>query len=554
MHDEPLVSVITTFLNTEKYLKESIESVLNQTYTNFELILIDDGSNDNSIRIGREYTNKYTDKVHYLEHDGHQNKGISASRNLGVCNARGKYIATLDADDVWVKHKLEQQVEILEAYPEAGMVCGDTKYWHGWTGNPEDIELDRYMHDKINLDILRPNKLIHPPTLLLLMLKDNINAVSMSNIMLRKEVIEQVRGFEDNFTGMHEDQAFLAKIYLNSPVYLSAACWDLYRQHRESCNHIAKETGKRTSSELFYLNWLEKYFEENNITNPELLDALHRRKRSFKHHALQKFRQKITDDVKKFMKFIGLRVLTRSDWEYIVSIRGGRKYHRPSGWVDLGEPGTLKPAGESRYGCICTPIDQYNIYQFLKNNSEDIRGRVIEIGTERIAHQYGHENVVKSDLVNPATNADAQPGRDNMIDFASDLPSDTYDCVIIVNSFQSTQSLSPVIKTLHRILKPTGVVLAIMKGIGIVANEQSVDIDRNRHLACLSVKKLFEEGFPINNISITCFGNVLAAKSFLIKLVSRETDQGESNYSNDRDQIVIGVRAAKNGQSSDKPR
>ena len=133
MHDEPLVSVITTFLNTEKYLEEAIESVLNQTYTNFELILIDDGSNDNSIRIGREYTNKYPDKVHYLEHEGHQNKGISASRNLGVCNARGKYIATLDADDVWVKHKLEQQVEILEAYPEAGMVCGDTKYWYGRT-------------------------------------------------------------------------------------------------------------------------------------------------------------------------------------------------------------------------------------------------------------------------------------------------------------------------------------------------------------------------------------------------------------------------------------
>ena len=128
MKDKPLVSVIMIFLNAEKFIEEAIESVFTQSYDNWELLLVDDGSNDGSSTIARRYSEKYPEKVRYLEHDGHQNRGKSASRNLGINNSRGEYIALLDADDVFLPQKLEQQVEILESLPEAAMLYGRTHH------------------------------------------------------------------------------------------------------------------------------------------------------------------------------------------------------------------------------------------------------------------------------------------------------------------------------------------------------------------------------------------------------------------------------------------
>ncbi|MCL4246147.1 MAG: glycosyltransferase family 2 protein, partial [Candidatus Dadabacteria bacterium] len=266
--------MIIPFLNAEKYFREAIESVLAQTYTEWELILVDDGSTDGSTQIALDYKNRYEGRVIYTEHEGHLNKGISASRNLGFRSARGNYIAMLDADDAWTKYKLGQQMEIFQTYPDAGMVSGNTKYWYSWTGNPNDLSLDRYMHDNMNSGTSVLNTLVAPPLLLTLTLNGQIDPISMSNIMLKRETIENAGGFEDAFTSMHEDQAFLAKVYLSSPVFVSASCWDFYRQHRESCHQVAEKKGKQESAELFYLEWLENYLKKKDIADPGVRDAL----------------------------------------------------------------------------------------------------------------------------------------------------------------------------------------------------------------------------------------------------------------------------------------
>src|SRR5262245_29579160 len=110
MGARPAVSIITIFLNAEPYLDEAIRSVLSQSYDNWELLLVDDGSIDGGTGIAKRYARSFPRKIHYLDHDGHQNKGMSASRNLGVSYAMGEHIAFLDADDVWLPDKLEQQV------------------------------------------------------------------------------------------------------------------------------------------------------------------------------------------------------------------------------------------------------------------------------------------------------------------------------------------------------------------------------------------------------------------------------------------------------------
>src|SRR5829696_6383893 len=142
MSRESLVSCIVNFLNTEEFLGEAIESVLAQTHDNLELLLVDDGSSDGSTRIALGYAEGFPEKVRYLEHTGHENRGAAASRNLGIDQARGKYIALLDSDDTWLENKLEEQVAILESHPEAGMVYGQSQYWHSWTKKPEDAHRD----------------------------------------------------------------------------------------------------------------------------------------------------------------------------------------------------------------------------------------------------------------------------------------------------------------------------------------------------------------------------------------------------------------------------
>ena len=103
-HNRPvtkaLVSTIIIFLNAERFLAEAIESVLAQTYPTWELWLVDDGSTDRSSQLARDYAARHAARIHYLEHPGHENRGKSASRNLGLRHARGEYVALLDADDV----------------------------------------------------------------------------------------------------------------------------------------------------------------------------------------------------------------------------------------------------------------------------------------------------------------------------------------------------------------------------------------------------------------------------------------------------------------------
>ena len=89
MKAQPLVSVVIIFLNPGEFLSEAIESVFAQTYGNWELLLVDDGSTDSSTDVALQYAARYPERTRYLEHKGHQNRGMSASRNLGIRNARG---------------------------------------------------------------------------------------------------------------------------------------------------------------------------------------------------------------------------------------------------------------------------------------------------------------------------------------------------------------------------------------------------------------------------------------------------------------------------------
>ena len=274
----PRVSVIMPFFDLERFIAESIDSVLAQTYPHWELLLIDDGSTDGSSAIARRYAVTHPERIRYLSHEGGGNRGASASRNLGIRQARGEYIALLDADDTWEPRKLEEQVAILDAHPDVGSLFGRTLYWYSWTGLDRDRERDFIDHRS-----LPPGSILHPPTLLVATLTGRTAVPGTCSLLARKSVIDGIGGFEETFTRVYTDQVFYAKLFLAAPVYVSGECWDRYRRHDDSSCSRAERRGDLDAWRLKYLQWFAAYAEAGGHSFPELQRALRTAMRPWEH-------------------------------------------------------------------------------------------------------------------------------------------------------------------------------------------------------------------------------------------------------------------------------
>lgn len=176
---EDLISIITPVYNGEDFLDRSIKSVLSQTYQNWELLLIDDGSEDDSARIIERYLED--DRIKFLKNDS--NSGISATRNKGINNSSGECIALLDQDDEWFPDKLQKQVKVLNGLG----------YDYGLIYSNLEVRFD-------NGDVTERKKEIEPKSTIIenleLMLLRNL--ISSPTVLIRKEVLDEVGLFDDS--------------------------------------------------------------------------------------------------------------------------------------------------------------------------------------------------------------------------------------------------------------------------------------------------------------------------------------------------------------------
>jgi glycosyltransferase involved in cell wall biosynthesis len=263
------VSVITAFLDMERFISEAVESVLAQDFQDFELILVDDGSSDASTDIARAYADRYSPIIRYLDHQGHRNRGISASRNLGLATARGELIAFIDADDVWEPGKLTEQVAIMDAQPAIGMVCGAPRYWRSWAGGTDNVVETGHVR----------NVVIEPPEAALALYPLGTAQAPCTDLLVRHDVAKAFGGFEEHFIGtpqLYEDQAFLLKLFLTAPVYFSDRVWFKYRQHAASCVATITRDGGYNEARLYFLNWLDRYLATDPRSDRRVLSALDR--------------------------------------------------------------------------------------------------------------------------------------------------------------------------------------------------------------------------------------------------------------------------------------
>lgn len=276
----PTVSIVLIFLNGESFLAEAIESVLVQSFSDWELILVDDGSTDRSSTIAKHFADQFP-QIRYVEHPGHVNRGMSASRNLGAAQSRGDYLAFLDADDVWQPDKLSEQVDLLEQMPEVALVAGALLYWTSW--DPEAQHGDRLVLTGGVAD-----RRLEPPEAALLCYPLGKEAGAGLDGLVRRSAFDAVGGFEEQFRGLYEDQAFLLKLFLRFPVYISSRPWLLYRQHDKSCCALTNrsEHDYRRMRSAF-LHWLSDYYDPKGVGGPEVDRAIRRARARLRQTALR---------------------------------------------------------------------------------------------------------------------------------------------------------------------------------------------------------------------------------------------------------------------------
>jgi glycosyltransferase involved in cell wall biosynthesis len=189
----PLISVIIPTYNRGWIIKEAIDSVLAQDYVNFELIVVDDGSTDDT----HDILNSYQKNFLVLRQN---NKGVSAARNRGFAAASGRFIAFLDSDDIWLPQKLSQQVDFFQSNPDA-LICQTEEIWirNNVRVNPKK------RHKK-------PSGMIFEPSLSLCL-------VSPSAVMIKKNLFEEVGLFDETLPAC-EDYDLWLRVSCRHPVHL----------------------------------------------------------------------------------------------------------------------------------------------------------------------------------------------------------------------------------------------------------------------------------------------------------------------------------------------
>lgn len=185
------LSIVIPAYNASEYLAETIESVLSQTFTDFELLIINDGSTDNTAEI----VNIYSEKDNRIKLFSQQNQGVSFARNTGIKIAKGEYIAFLDSDDKWLPNKLAVHMEHFHKTPNLGISFGRVEFitFDGKSTN---------YFSKSRLFNIAPEHLYY----------ENL-IITPSNAVIRRTIFDSIGGFDSNLCGTEDAELFFRIIY-----------------------------------------------------------------------------------------------------------------------------------------------------------------------------------------------------------------------------------------------------------------------------------------------------------------------------------------------------
>ncbi len=533
----PTVSVIITCYNHGNYLADAIDSVKRQTYNSIEIVVIDDGSTDETASVVATFPN-----VKYVYQE---NAGLSAARNRGVNESTGKYLMFLDADD-WLMHEaVAINLSHLKRNKHCVMVAGGhvkvNAFGEEWERQTTLVEKNHYEE----------------------LLKGNFIGMHGA-VMYLRTVFNEFRF--DPLLPACEDYDLYLRVARKYPVCMHGYIIAAYRFHQSnmSADHVrmlssvlgvlqrqrSVVTDKTEREALDYGRgvWTDYYASR-------LYDALWNRIPADAAWASWKellvlFRWRPKKAAAYLVKhsLVSMARLMKGNLpdnflRALHEVGMYKNYLPPVGKVDVGDLERATPLssdfGFDRGGAI----DRFYIEEFLETNAQAIRGTVLEIGDNEYTLKFGRTCVSKSDILHiDSSNEKATYVAD--IAHAPQMPSEYFDCIIFTQTLHLIYDFKSALATCYRILKPGGTLLLTVPGITQVDKGEWKDYWL-WSFTDTAMKKVMADTFNGSRVEVKTFGNVYVASAFLYGMGLPEVSRSMLCVHDPAYQVIVSVRATK---------
>jgi len=513
--EESNVSVVITSYDEEPhYLREALESVIAQTAPPHEVIVVDDGSQvDNSERL------RSLPRVRVIRQP---NQGLAAARNTGWRAASGSHIVFLDSDDRLLPNALASNLRRFDAHPDCALVYGAYRF----------ISRDGHPLQDAAFTPIGPDAYAT-------MLRGN--SIGMhATAMYRRDRLEAVGGFDPSYRACEDYELYLRLARL----FPIASGNEIIAEYRQHARNMSNNSPLMLRTALAALESQASLIANDGERRLAYAEGVRRWKDFYAGQQLLKMYEAAKErrwadvSVANF-----LRVFFAAPLPTIGAVIQGMRALFPRRAVHLGSLRRTTPISRHFGYDRGKPVDRHYIDAFLRRHAMDIRGRVLEVGDSAYTREFGGDRVSASDVlhVDPdATGAtvisDLQKG-DN-------LPSDAFDCVILTQTLHLLFDMPAAVATLHRILKPGGVLLVTVPGVSSVDSGEWGGTWM-WSLTAASLGRLLVQSFAENDITVTAYGNVLTAVAFLHGLAEDELRPQDYDVTDPHYPVIVAGRAKK---------
>jgi len=494
----PLVSVIVPCFNQARYLTDALHSILCQTYSQHETLVIDDGSADDTCKVASGF-----EKVKYFYQ---RNRGLGSARNVGIRECKGDFLVFLDADDLLLPAALQIGVDELISHPDCAFVSGD--------------------HRRVNADLMplfkfraRPIQRDH----YLAFLRGNYIGMH-ATVMYRRKALEEAGGFEESL-GACEDYDLYLRIAREHRVHCHGFVVADYRQHEANMSRDPN----------FMLKWalaVHRAHYKHVKGHPNLERAYAEGDRYFREyygdqifrHLRARFRISPVDFSSArclgsvLLQFPISKVLTartKEKLEYMYSALR-KAVRRSTVWPPRGKIGFGAMRSKHPICCECGDLQSITRWysdHWIGQQHASLNGRVLRVSSTQLS-------------------ADAMDV----------LLSEAYDAVICTLQLQSVYDLESAIKRLWVVLKPSGMLFATLPAVTTACNTDENDFWR---FTVISARRLFEAQFSKDSIEVEPLGNVLTSIAALHGVPAGEFSQLELDTVGAQHPVIITVKATK---------
>jgi GT2 family glycosyltransferase/SAM-dependent methyltransferase len=521
---KPAVSVVIPCFNLGAYIDEAVQSVLAQTRQDAEILIVDDGSNDPATRhLLASYRRPRTRIIRIA------NRGVSAARNVGLEQARGRYISFLDADDLFEPRFLEATIGRLEADDSLAFAsCWLTAFGaRRFVWEPERCDLAW------------------------LLAEDTICTAAP----VRREALLAIGGFDERAELDGYEDWKLAIELVEQGNRGEIVRERLFRYRIRPGSKTSERTGPRNHMRV-YERLLEEHADAYAAHADGVLDAIAQRVAALEALMPGDPPPRPQLDGEPWRTAIPRLERHRRGLEQALEEARGEPETIAIG--DSGSPAARAPRPTIEWGSLRRlepvsrvwgldrglPVDRFYIERFLEQHAADIAGDVLEVKDPGYAKRF--ERGARSYAVLDVAEHNAQATLIADLAQPDALPEGAFDCIVLTQTLQFLFDVETAVANLQRALAPGGVLLATAPCVSRIDYEAGVEADFWR-LTAASAQRLFAQRFGVERVAVQALGNVLACTAFLQGLASEELEAAELERHDPYFPLLIAVRAVKAG-------